>query len=215
MAGFFWHLKEFLGASNRQPNNYIASNDGQIYVIKDSQIGRAVLKAKNVPKLDKITEGFKFKLPKIPNSMLQTALSFFRAYWNDEVQNEVMLRIVFDTVEQTYLFDCPKQYVSSDRVHAPDVGIDFPEPQYLDVLHIHSHHIWPAVFSAIDDLNERKFRLYVCVGEMQNSLPDVTVRVGHGGSFVYLPVDYIFESANLSYKLDDYPKEWESRVIIE
>jgi proteasome lid subunit RPN8/RPN11 len=214
MAGFFWRLKEFFAAEVKQPNNYIAGKDGHIYLVKDSQLGRVVLKASNVPKLDAIQEGFEFSLPKIPSEMLRTALSFFRSYWNEEDKNEVMLRIVFDTVDKRYLFDCPEQYVQWDRVHAPNVGVDYPEPRYLDVLHIHSHHTMPAEFSDLDNLNERKYRLYVVVGQMQNPVPDVTVRVGHGGAYVYLPVDYIFDSSELSYRRDDYPKEWENRVTI-
>lgn len=214
MPGFFWRLKDFFANGNRQPNNYIPGKDGHVYLVKDSRLGRLVLKARNVPMVDSIHEGFEFTLPKIPAKMLQIALSFFRAYWNDEVQNEVMLRIVFDTKEQRYLFDCPEQFVSREAIHAPDVGIDFPEPRYLDVLHIHSHHIMPAEFSVIDDLNERKYRLYVVVGHMDHPVPEISVRVGHGGSFVYLPVDYIFDSSDLSYHLQDYPIEWEKRVTI-
>lgn len=215
MAGFFWRLKDFFATGKQQPNNYIAGKDGHVYMVKDSQLGRVVLKARNVPTLDTIQEGFEFALPKIPSTMLKTALSFFRKYWNEEVQNEAMLRIVFDTVNRQYLFDCPEQYVQWNRVHAPNVGVDFPEPRYLDVLHIHSHHIMPAEFSELDDQNERKYRLYVVVGKMNHSIPEIRVRVGHGGSFVYLPVDYIFDSPDLSYRYGDYPKEWEQRVIIE
>jgi len=215
MAGFFWRLGEFLRTKNNQPNNYLAGKDGHIYAVKDSKLGRVVLKVKNVPTLDSIQEGFQYALPKIPSEMLRTALSFFRAYWNETVQNEVMLRIVFDTNTRQYLFDCPEQFVTCFRVNAPNVGVDFPEPRYLDIMHIHSHHIMPAEFSDLDDQNERKYRLYAVVGNMHQAVPDVTLRVGHGGAFLNLPVNYIFDSLDFSYRLNDYPKEWDGRVTIE
>jgi proteasome lid subunit RPN8/RPN11 len=214
MAGFFWRLKEFLAAEKRQPNNYIAGNDGRIYCVRDSKLGRLVLRSNRVPTLDTVQEGFQFALPKIPGEMLEVAISFFRAYWNDKEQNEAMVRIVYDTHEEKYLFDCPEQYVTWDHVHAPNVGKDYPEPRYLDVMHIHSHHVLPAEFSSIDDENERKYRLYVVVGNMRAEVPDVKVRVGHGGAYIYLPVDYIFDSPDLAAKQVPYPAEWDHRVNV-
>ncbi|MCM3130174.1 MULTISPECIES: hypothetical protein [unclassified Paenibacillus] len=211
MPGFFWRLREFFNAEKRQPNNYIAGDDGRIYCVRDSKLGRLVLKANRVPMVDTVKEGFEFALPKIPSEMLKVAISFFRAYWNDAHQYEAMVRIVYDTVEEKYLFDCPEQYVTWDHVHAPTVGKDFPEPRYLDVMHIHSHHVLPAGFSLVDDANERKYRLYVVVGNMRAKEPDVNLRVGHGGAYLQLPLSYIFETPDLTATLP-YPTEWDQRV---
>lgn len=213
MPGFFWNLKEFFGAKKRQPNNYVAGSDGRIYCVRDSKLGRLVLQTNRVPTLDPIQEGFQFSLPKIPGEMLEVAISFFRSYWNDVEQYEAMLRIVYDTFEGKYLFDCPEQFVQWDHVHAPFVGKDFPEPRYLDVMHLHSHHVMSAEFSSIDDANEKKYRLYVVVGNMKAETPDIKVRVGHGGTYIYLPVDYIFDSPDLNRSLS-YPSEWDQRVTL-
>lgn len=214
MPGLYWKVKDFMDEEKIQPNNYIASSDGHIYSVRDSQLGRVVLKANRVPTIDKVQEGFEFSLPKIPGKMLAVAISFFHAYWNEVEQNEAMVRIVFDTQEQKYLFDCPEQYVKWDHVHAPYVGKDYPEPRYLDMMHIHSHHVMEAEFSAVDDEDEQKYRLYVVVGNMRATVPDVKVRVGHGGAFFYLPVDYIFESPNLMTEKVSYPAEWDQRVNV-
>lgn len=215
MAGFYWRLKEFFSASYRQPNNYIASNDGRIYSTRDNLFGRLVVKAHHVPTLDKIEEGFKFYLPKIPGSMLSIVISFFNAYWNDKEQNEVMVRIVYDTLEKEYLFDCPNQHVTWGSVHAPTCGINFPEPRYIDLMHIHSHHILPAVFSETDDANELKYRLYMVVGNMSASIPDMKLRVGHNRSFIYLPLEAIFDMSSFTLQNSSYPVEWNDHVTIE
>lgn len=214
MAGFFWNLSDFHKTEIKQSLNYIASSSGEIYKVKESKIGKVTIKANTIPALETLSEEFEFYLPKIPSQMLKTALSFFRAYWSSETQNEVMLRIVFDTVEQNYLFDCPEQYVSKVSIHAPFLGMDYQEPRYYDVLDIHSHHLMEARFSSKDDRNERKYKLYVVVGRMLNAIPDITVRVGYSGSFLYLPLQYIFDSEDASYPINQYPKEWDKRVKI-
>lgn len=215
MAGFYWRLTDFLTAADQQANNYIAGEDGNIYSVRDNQFGRIVVKAKHVPKADKIEEGFQFNLPKIPGSMLSIVLSFFYAYWDKEHQNEVMVRIVYDTLHKKYVFDCPEQYVTWKSIHAPDCGVNYPEPRYIDLMHIHSHHIMPAVFSEIDDANERKYRLYMVVGNMNAALPDMNLRVGHNGSFIHLPLEVIFDMQSFTLQHLNYPEEWDSRVTIE
>ncbi|MEK5183344.1 hypothetical protein [Paenibacillus sp. FSL P4-0288] len=216
MAGFFWRLDDYLAASDsdRQPNNYIAGNDGNIYSVRDNQFGRIVVKAKHVPKVDKIEEGFQFRLPKIPGSMLTKVISFFHAYWNKDEQNEVMIRIVYDTLEMKYSFDCPEQYVTRESIHAPTCGINLPEPRFIDLMHIHSHHIMPAIFSEIDDANELKYRLYMVVGNMSASIPDMSLRVGHNGSFIYIPLEVVFDMTSFSLLESTYPEEWDNFVTI-
>jgi proteasome lid subunit RPN8/RPN11 len=214
MAGFFWKLKDFLSHLPKQPNNYIAGCDGRVYSVRDSQLGRLVLRAQHISTLDDIQEGFQFSLPKIPGDMLSTVLSFFRTYCREEFKKEVMVRMVYDTQEKNYLFDCPEQTVTYDHVHAPDVGKDFPEPRYLDILHIHSHNEMPAEFSEIDDANERKYRLYVVVGRLNREIPEITVRVGSSGGYIYLPVNYIFDQPNLTNTKAAYPVDWHDRVTV-
>ncbi|MCY9665765.1 hypothetical protein M5X11_12445 [Paenibacillus alginolyticus] len=210
MPGFFWRLRDFLKAENRQPNNIIAGQDGKLYEIRDSLIGRLVLHRPLVPSLDVIKEGFDFRLPKIPGELLTTTISFFNAYCNSAEQNEVMVQVFYDLQTGQYELDCPVQSVRWDSIEA-DCTQRFNEPRYVQVLHIHSHNAMPAFFSTKDNFDEKAFMLYAVIGGLMNEAPEMKLRVGARGQFFSLPIDYIFDKPDVTH-VGTYPDEWHQRV---
>jgi PRTRC genetic system protein A len=210
MPGFFWKLRDFLKAENRQPNNIIAGQDGRLYEIRDSLIGRLVLHRPLVPSLDVIQEGFDFRLPKIPGHLLTTTISFFKAYCSSDEQNEVMVQVFYDRQTGQYELDCPEQTVRWDSIEA-DCTQRFNDPRYIQVLHVHSHNAMPAFFSAKDNSDEKAYMLYAVIGNLMGEVPEMKLRVGARGQFFSLPIDYIFDKPDLC-QVGTYPEEWHQRV---
>jgi PRTRC genetic system protein A len=213
MPGYFWKLRDFLKAENRQPNNIIAGQDGRLYEIRDSLFGRLVLHRPLVPDFDVIQEGFEYRLPKIPGELLTTAISFFKAYCSQDAQNEVMVQIFYDRQTGQYEIDCPEQIVRWDSIEA-DCTQRFNDPRYVQVLQIHSHNAMPAFFSSKDNSDEQAYMLYAVVGGLLDEVPEMKLRVGARGQFLPLPLEYIFDKPDLARE-GTYPVEWHQRVQIE
>ena len=69
--------------------------------------------------------------------------------------------------EQKFIPFVPKQRVTKDRVTVRLTDEDLPDEQrYLYYADIHSHNSMKAVFSAIDDMDERGTRLYLVIGRL-------------------------------------------------
>ena len=60
------------------------------------------------------------------------------------------------------------------------------------VLEIHSHHHYPARFSATDDADEQRLCLYGVLGRLDRARPEVAVRVGAYGHFLPVPWETVF-----------------------
>lgn len=61
------------------------------------------------------------------------------------------------------------------------------------VLAVHSHHRYPAVFSATDDTDEQGFGLYGVLGRLDTDRPEVSLRAGVYGYFFPLPWGAVFD----------------------
>ncbi|MBP1931754.1 Mov34/MPN/PAD-1 family protein [Ammoniphilus resinae] len=215
IKGFFWRVKEFLQTPNPKSINIIAGQDGRLYEIRDHLLGRLVVQKDFVRELDPIQPGFQFQLSKIPGTLLQTALSFFRAYCNEWVQNEVMVQIYYDRLTKEYFMECPYQTVSKARIDAKIDHVLLHNQQYVQVMHLHSHNTMSAFFSETDNNDEKGFMLYGVIGRLDFHEPDMRLRVGCNGHFFKLPIDYIFDHPVLTPTSIGYPKEWDERVLIQ
>ncbi|MED0677534.1 hypothetical protein ABEV55_18380 [Aneurinibacillus thermoaerophilus] len=213
IRGFFWKINDFLTARHKKPFNIIAGRDGLLYEVRDHFMGRLVTRKRHVPELDEIKPGFEFSLPKIPGELLSQAISFFRSYCNQWEQNEVMVQIFYDKLHKCYFVECPFQYVSKTRIDAEFNPALLHSQQYVQIGHIHSHNDMEAFFSEIDNENEKALMIYGVVGRLQFRKPDMLLRVGFGGEFIQLPLEYIFENVDLESNVP-YPSEWDKRVFI-
>jgi PRTRC genetic system protein A len=60
------------------------------------------------------------------------------------------------------------------------------------VLELHSHHRFPAFFSATDNADEQALRLYGVLGRLDTDRPQVALRVGAFGYFLPVPWETVF-----------------------
>lgn len=212
LVSFYWRIKEYLQAQ-KKGISYVASSDGNLYLVRESKIGRMVAKASVIPELDNVTEGFRFDLPKIPEELFQKIYSFFKAFCF-KADVEVMLQIFFDTETEEYFLECPVQKVSKARVEAElsDKFTGRNSLRYIQVAQVHSHNSMSAYFSSIDDKDEKAFMLYGVFGKLDSEQPQCVFRVKSNDSFVIIPAHQIFEGTIL--KEVDFPNEWEEKVFI-
>lgn len=212
---FFWRIKDYLQSTDKTPLNVIASKDGQIYEVRDHLVGRFVTRVSHIKELDEVKGGFQFNLPKIPSSLLEMTLSFFKHFCTDHEQNEVMVVIYWDRHLEIYVITCPKQEVSKGHIEAEfDEQFLFSE-RYVPVLHIHSHNNMRAYFSLTDNENEGRgmMCLYGVVGQLDQDIPELKFRAGSRGDYISLPIELIFENPTLNTN-GFFPHEWVERVYV-
>lgn len=73
---------------------------------------------------------------------------------------------------------------------------------------IHSHNSMKAIFSAIDDQDERGTRLYLVIGRLERFFPEISARISCGGSFVPIEPSLVLEGLH-----SGFPAEWSGKVI--
>ena len=122
---------------------------------------------------------------------------------------EALVRIYWDRKEQKFIPFVPKQRVTKDRVTVRLTDEDLPDEQrYLYYADIHSHNSMKAVFSAIDDMDERGTRLYLVIGRLDRFFPEISARISCGGSFVPIEPSLVLEGVD-----SGFPAEWSGKVI--
>lgn len=149
-------------------------------------------------------EGFELSLPKIPRSILNQTVSFFKSIC-EEHNFEAYIQIFWDSEKGKYFIECPRQKVSHGRVEYEPHGLD---QKYTLVCEIHSHNSMPAFFSQVDDTDEfsRGDRFFGVIGRLDQNTPSMKLSYIMGGKKrVYIGVDSLFEE-------DSFPKEWLSKI---
>ncbi len=184
------------------------SRDGKVYELRKTEMGEFVAPKDNVTEFQTIRAGFTPALPRIPQSLLQQIISFFRCYMSD-VEYEALAHILWDKEEKRFVVHIPPQEVFKARINANLSRDELPEERYLHYADIHSHNSMAAKFSPIDDQDERATRLYIVLGKLDRFFPDITVRMSCGGTFCELDPALIFEPLG-----EAFPQEWRENVKV-
>lgn len=127
---------------------------------------------------------FQYRLPKMPAGILKAIMRFFR-HIAEDLHTEVLVRVYFDPISNSYLLEVPKQEVTAHSVETKDALLEGIYP----VMDIHSHCEYSAFFSYIDDRDEAGNRLYGVIGDNLER-PQFRLRAGTGGCFVELEKPY-------------------------
>ncbi len=189
--------------------SFVPSKDGNMYEVRANKIGTFIAQTDNVtiPETDKVTAieevraGFIPALPKIPYTILSNIIAFFKTLITEKCELEALAYIYWSVDENKYHVYVPKQRVSKASVDSYVPEID--EEKFILVMEIHSHNTMPAVFSQIDDRDERATRLYAVVGRMDNVFPDIKVRCSVGRKFVEVNPNIVFEDIS-----GTFPPDW-------
>ncbi|OIJ11479.1 hypothetical protein BKP35_12105 [Anaerobacillus arseniciselenatis] len=207
---FSWSLSDLL-ESGLQPFNIVAGQDGQLYEIRQSDLGTIIVPADNLRMLEEIPRGFQFNLPKIPGETLASAITFFRDYCKNGVELEVMVSFFYHPITKEYVVDCPLQRVSKGRIEFEE--LNYYQEGFIEVLQLHSHNSMKAYFSEVDNNDEKRFLLYGVVGELDQEHPNMKLRAGVNGYFYDLPLEYVFDRPDVT-RVMDYPSIWNKKVSV-
>lgn len=184
---------------------FVPSGDGRVYEVRNNRIGTFIAEADKVTILKKVRAGFIPALPKIPCSILSEIIAFFKACITETSELEALAYIYWSFSDSKYYVYVPKQEVSKNSVDTflPDMN----EEKFVLAMEVHSHNTMPAVFSHIDNKDERATRIYTVIGRLDKVFPDITTRISVGGKFVEINPNAVFEPIE-----GDFPESWKDAV---
>ena len=187
----------------------IPSRDGQTYEMRRSELSEFIAPKHKITEFSEVRAGFRLALPRIPQELLRAIIGFFRSQMEAGAEFEALVRIYWDREEQKFIPFVPKQRVTKDRVTVRLTDEDLPDEQrYLYYADFHSHNSMKAVFSAIDDQDERGTRLYLVIGRLERFFPEISARISCGGSFVPIEPGLVLEGLD-----SGFPAEWSGKVV--
>lgn len=187
-----------------KPIVLLPSEDGNVYEVRYTKIGRFTAPTKNARGLSRIKAGLVPALPPLPFHMMLQIISFFKSLMNEGMELEALANIYWDTKDQKYYIHIPKQLVGKAHVDArlADVG-----ERFVHVMDIHSHNTMKAQFSTIDDDDEKATRIYAVIGRLDKYFPDISVRISVGGKYVPIDPSLVFDEIHI-----EFPDYWTLQV---
>lgn len=163
----------------------------------------------------KCTPSFVMTLPKIPVGMLH-AIHKFYAHVLSVIKSEVAAQIFWDTVDQKYLLNIPKQTVAGASIsYKRDEGM-WADKRYICAVNSHSHCAFNAFFSGTDTADEVNACTFLVLGNVNKDMPSIAFRAGCNGSFVNLNLSDVFDVLDTStyeVSLDEMTKLTESKNV--
>lgn len=187
----------------------IPARDGQTYEMRRSELGEFIAPKHKITEFSEVRAGFRPALPRIPQELLRSIIGFFRSQMESGAEFEALVRIYWDRKDQKFIPFVPKQRVTKDRVTVRLTDEDLPDDtRYLYYADIHSHNSMKAIFSAIDDQDERGTRLYLVIGRLDRFFPEISARISCGGSFVPVEPSLVLEGLDGSF-----PTEWSGKIV--
>lgn len=185
--------------------NYVWQGNG-VWEVRKNSIGvfRSHIHKFNTPGLhSNLTEGFELSVPKIPASLLDVVIVYFRQIYN-KCSSEVFVQFFYNPDEHEYIIYIPKQKVSPasvkyERNHEYEKGKIF-------VFEIHSHGNMGAFFSGTDDGDEKEDRFFGVIGKVESRKPELSLRLCIGGKPTKIKIDELFE-INEPNKKFEFPQE--------
>lgn len=204
------HCIDFIPSHSKKKIFYVMKGDG-IWQIRKNNIGifyihQAITEIPGLP--SDLKEGWKLNVPLIPVVLFKNALSFFRAV-HRKYQSEAYIQFFYNTKTKKYFLYCPTQKVSGCSI-SYDNDWNFKETENILVLEMHSHGDMPALFSTIDDDDEKSDRFFGVLGNISQYNPDMKFRLSIGGHKIDINIGDIFDVRKEF--LDNFPKEWLLKV---
>jgi len=133
---------------------------------------------------------------KVTPGMLGRIISLSR----QNLPNEILFYLNFATVWRLH---CPEQ--TNTPGHCEPVN-PFNQASQTALIEVHSHGSMRAYFSATDDRDETGFRIYVVIGKLDATFPEIMVRVGIYGHHCVIPASLVFDGFDLYGVHDAYER---------
>ncbi|MFN8472812.1 MAG: hypothetical protein U0822_11535 [Anaerolineae bacterium] len=163
--------------------DYILAGDG-VYIGAENAylVARIPIACCQVRGLSPLHPSFVLKHGRILFALWQHIVDVAQAWGAQE--HEVLLTVRHDP-QLGYHLVVPHQLTSATEIaYLPASNV---------VLEIHSHHVYPAHFSDVDDGDEQRLALYGVLGRLDTERPEVALRVGIYGYFMLVRWNDVFE----------------------
>lgn len=200
------HLSIGDAKKSSMPIKYVMGQDG-IYKVRQNDLGEFIVKASKVDSADKIQEGFKLNMPKIPYDMLLKTVTFFRHVMDKFNGSEAIVQFFWDKSNKEYIIHVPEQEVGgASCTYKANKEI---ESKHLLVLDIHSHNTMSAHFSNTDNNDDKESRVFGVIGKLNEKYPEYKFRVGVCGQYLNIDVEDIFDVPSTETSI---PSSWIKKV---
>ncbi len=161
---------------------YVVAGNGLFIRAEDSRLQAMVLIAPaTLHGLAELEPYAELKLPPVPQDFLQSILESARRH----LPAEAMYQLLWDDERGEW------RCVMPETTEATPGHVDY-EDQAGAVMDLHSHGALDAFFSEADDKDEQGLRFYAVIGNVDDTNPDLLVRVGVYGHREEFPAAAVF-----------------------
>lgn len=185
-----------------QLTNYVIAKNG-LFEVRETETARILFQPTTVVGLtDELKAGIQLKLPKLPFTIVQQIVAFFRKV-SEKSSCEAFVRVWWNCAEKQYEIRVPDQKVGGASVdHTDDFDRDGERDadgnlKYLLIMDVHSHgSSMTAFWSSTDDNDERKApegRMFGVIGKVDQPLPEWKWRMRTREGFIDLNIADLFE----------------------
>jgi PRTRC genetic system protein A len=105
---------------------------------------------------------------------------------------EILFHLISNLQDNKWQLRTPPQHQTPGSCQPVEGSAGVGSSYDLALVELHSHHRMQAYFSGTDDADERGFRVYAVMGEIDNPLVPISVRVGVYGHFLNIPASSVF-----------------------
>ena len=202
----FWHFLNDVQYGKFNPKNLeklntwviskegtwlVQKNNSGYYGVKKNDSGIPTLPISNsLP-----VAFFDLAYGKIPNSVLQQIVAFFKEIMKRYNDAEAFVQVYWDKQENKYVCHVPKQKISKGSVrYDASENLNVIEPdRYVFVYECHSHNSMGAFWSGTDNRDEKELRIYGVFGMLHQEEYAEKHRFFVGEEQVDCEIDLIFD----------------------
>lgn len=212
-----------LNFENLDPQNIILGQNGAAFLTKSDWgyiIDPLDLPYSNLKLQELHMEGTEFCsfCPKPSPELYAKILECFK-YIQGKTKEELAVNIYYDTETEDFVFELPKQVISSTLVKYEFDEEYEANDRYVPYLQIHSHHGMAASFSGTDDQDEKRglMRYFGVLGKINSNSNiynvDNSFRLWTGTRFVKVSVHDVFDIPEFGYTITDDVKTQLDHII--
>lgn len=179
------------------PITFVVAGNG-VFKVQQTVLGRTITKLEGLPTVAaKLEPGFHLTVPKIPFSVINQVVAFFKAVCKKAGNPvEAYCQVWYSTEANLFFLQVPEQKVSGGSVEHK--GDSRPTDKLIHVADIHSHGSMSAFFSGVDDTDERDqgVRIFGVIGNVNTPKPSLKWRMGNGnGTFTDMKMEDVVDFA--------------------
>lgn len=197
--------KGFKGAVD-SPFYFLVANKG-VFLVKDTDLYRACVEVKGVPDLLSQEESIQLKIPKIPKTVVETGMGFFKAIFQRH-RSEGMLLLFFSPTEG-FRLEAPRQTIYNSWYGGSYPSVEYENPPtpvgFTRLGTWHSHAAYSASHSREDHQDEvGEDGLHVVVGNLDLPIPSFSFSFMINGRRFLLKKEDVIEG----YDQPIFPAPW-------